>query len=386
MSAKRKLRMGMVGGGRDAFIGAVHRMAAWLDGEIELVAGAFSSDPKKSKLSGADLMLDPERVYATYQEMAHAEAALPADQRIDFVAIVTPNHQHYPVAEAFLKAGFHVVCDKPMTHNLTEARKLRTLVKRSGKVFALTHNYTGYPMVKEARELVRRGKLGQIVKVVAEYPQGWLMQPIDQEGQKQASWRTDPTRAGASSCIGDIGTHAENLGRYITGLEIESLCADFNTLVPGRQLEDDGNLLIRYKGGARGILYASQVSAGEENGLNIRVYGTKASLEWHQEHPNELILKYPDKPRQILRRGNDYLSKAAKDFTRLPFGHPEAFIEAFANIYREAARAIQDDINGRKPKSYDFPTVDDGVMGLAFIETAVKSAKSGTKWTRMLKS
>ncbi len=385
MPKKRKLRMGMVGGGRDAFIGAVHRTAARMDGEIEFIAGALSSDPKKARLSGEDLMLDPGRIYASYQEMAEKEAALPGDQRIDFVSIVTPNHMHYPVAETFLKAGFHVVCDKPMTHNLAEAKKLRTLVKRTGKVFALTHNYTGYPMVKEARDWVRRGKLGDILKVVAEYPQGWLIQPIDGEGQKQASWRTDPEQAGASSCIGDIGTHAENLGRYITGLQIDTLCAEFSTFVQGRRLEDDGNLLLRYKGGAKGILYASQISAGEENNLTIRVYGTKASLEWKQEYPNDLIVKYPDKPRQVLRRGNDYLSKAAKDASRIPFGHPEAFIEAFANVYLEAARAIRDAIDGKKPKVYDFPTVDDGVYGLAFIETAVKSAASSTKWTRFPK-
>lgn len=385
MPKKRKLRMGMVGGGRDAFIGAVHRTAALMDGEIEFVAGALSSNPKKAKLSGQDLMLDPKRTYTSYEQMIEKELALPEDERIDFVSIVTPNFMHCPVAEAFLKAGFHVVCDKPMTHNLAEAKKLRTLAKRSKKVFALTHNYTGYPMVKEAREWVQRGKLGKILKVVAEYPQGWLIQPIDKEGQKQASWRTDPQKAGASSCIGDIGTHAENLGRYITGLEIESLCAEFTSFVQGRKLEDDGNLLIRYKGGAKGILYASQISAGEENNLTIRVYGEKASLEWKQEYPNDLIIKYPDKPRQILRRGNDYLSKAAKDFTRIPFGHPEAFIEAFANIYREAGRAIQDQIRGNKPKDYDFPTVDDGVYGMAFIETAVKSSKTSTKWTQFPK-
>jgi len=384
----RKLRMGMVGGGRDAFIGAVHRMAANLDGQIELVAGCFSSDPKKSALSGQDLYLDKDRVYADFREMAKAEAARPEGDRIDFVSIVTPNHMHYPVAEAFLKAGFNVVCDKPMTYDLAEARKLRTLVKRTGKVFALTHNYTGYPMVKEARELVQRGKLGQVLKVVAEYPQGWLVDAIENEDQKQAAWRTDPKRAGKSCCIGDIGTHAENLGRYITGLEIDSLCAEFTTFVPGRRLEDDGNMLVRYKGGAKGILYASQISHGEENGLSIRVYGSKGSLEWHQEDPNDLILKTTGKPRQILRRGNDYLSKAAQANTRIPFGHPEAFIEAFANIYVEAARAIRDEIDGKYPRKsgYDFPTVDDGVYGLAFIEAAVKSAQSNQKWTKFPKT
>jgi predicted dehydrogenase len=381
----QKIKMGMVGGGRDAFIGAVHRMAARLDGRIELVAGAFSSDPAKSRASGEDLGLDPSRVYPDYQTMAAAESKLPDGERIDFVSIVTPNNVHFPPAKTFLEAGFHVVCDKPMTYDLAEAKALRDLVKSTGKVFALTHNYTGYPMVKEARELVRNGDLGKILKVVAEYPQGWLIQPIDVEGQKQAAWRTDPSRTGASSCIGDIGTHAENLGRYITGLEIEELCADFTTFVPGRRLEDDGNLLLHYQGGARGVLYASQVSVGEENNLSIRVYGTKASLEWHQEHPNELIVKYPDAPRKIYRRGNGYLSDIAKKFTRLPFGHPEAFIEAFANIYLEVARAVEAVKEGKPiPADVDYPTVEDGVLGMAFIATAVASAKSGAVWTKLI--
>ena len=375
----------MVGGGRDAFIGAVHRMATRLDGRIDLVAGAFSSDAAKSRASGEDLGLDPLRVYPDYETMAAAESKLPENERIDFVSIVTPNNVHFSPAKTFLKAGFHVVCDKPMTYDLAEAKALRDLVKSTGKVFALTHNYTGYPMVKEARELVRNGDLGKILKVVAEYPQGWLIQPIDAEGQKQAAWRTDPSRTGASSCIGDIGTHAENLGRYITGLEIDELCADFTTFVPGRRLEDDGNLLLRYQGGARGVLYASQVSVGEENNLTIRVYGTKASLEWHQEHPNELTVKYPDAPRQIYRRGNGYVSDIAKRFTRLPFGHPEAFIEAFANIYLEAARAIEAVKEGKSiPADVDYPTVEDGVLGMAFIATAVASAKNGSTWTKFV--
>jgi predicted dehydrogenase len=381
----QKLKMGMVGGGRDAFIGGVHRMAARLDGRIELVAGAFSSDAAKSRASGEDLGLDPSRVYPDYETMAAAEAKLPESERIDFVSIVTPNHVHFPPAKTFLEAGFHVVCDKPMTYDLAEAKALRDLVKSTGKVFALTHNYTGYPMVKEARELIRNGDLGKILKVVAEYPQGWLIQPIDAEGQKQAAWRTDPSKTGASSCIGDIGTHAENLGRYITGLEIDELCADFTTFVPGRRLEDDGNLLVRYQGGARGVLYASQVSVGEENDLSVRVYGTKASLEWHQEHPNELTVKYPDAPRKIYRRGNSYVSDIAKRFTRLPFGHPEAFIEAFANIYLEAARAIEAVKEGKSiPADVDYPTVEDGVLGMAFIATAVASAKNGSTWTKFV--
>jgi predicted dehydrogenase len=381
----QKLKMGMVGGGRDAFIGAVHRMAARLDGRIELVAGAFSSDPAKSRASGEELGLDPSRVYPDYETMAAAESKLPEAERIDFVSIVTPNNVHFPPAKTFLEARFHVVCDKPMTYDLAEAKALRDLVKSTGKVFALTHNYTGYPMVKEARELVRNGELGKILKVVAEYPQGWLIQPIDAEGHKGAAWRTDPSRTGASSCIGDIGTHAENLGRYITGLKIDELCADFTTFVAGRRLEDDGNLLIRYQGGARGVLYASQVSVGEENNLIIRVYGTKASLEWHQEHPNELTVKYQEAPRKIYRRGNGYVSDIAKRFTRIPSGHPEGFIEAFANIYLEAARAIEAVKEGKSiPADVDYPTVEDGVLGMAFIATAVASAKNGSTWTKFV--
>lgn len=379
--------MGMVGGGQGAFIGAVHRAAANLDGQIELVAGAFSSDPKRSKASGKELYVATDRCYASYQEMAKAEAALPADQRIDFVSIVTPNHTHFDVAKTFLEAGFNVICDKPMTFDLAQAKKLRTIVKKSDKVFALTHNYTGYPMVKEARDMVSKGKLGKILKVVAEYPQGWLLSALEKEEQKQAAWRTNPKKAGASCCIGDIGTHAENLARYITGLKITEMCADFTTFVPGRLLEDDGNILVHYDNGARGILYASQISAGEENNLNIRIYGEKASLEWYQEHPNELIVKYADKPRQTLRRGNDYLSKAAKDNTRLPAGHQEAFIEAFANIYMAAAKSIDCEVNGKKlPKITDFPGIEDGVEGMAFIETAVRSAKAKAKWTKFVKA
>ena len=382
MPAKRKLRYGMVGGGQNAFIGAVHRMAANLDGQIELVAGAFSADAKNSRTTGEQLFLNPRRVYGSYEEMARAEAALPADERIDFVSIVTPNFLHAPVATTFLKAGFHVVCDKPMTLTLKEAKDLRDTVRRTGKVFALTHNYTGYPMVKEARELVRSGKLGKILKVVAEYPQGWLLDKIEAEGQKQAAWRSDPKKAGATCCLGDIGTHAENLGRYITGLEIDSLCAEFTTFIPGRVLEDDANLLLRYRGGAKGVLHCSQVSCGEENNLNIRVYGTKGSLAWHQEHPNELKFIAKNEPAKILRRGNAYLSDTAKKFTRLPAGHPEAFIEAFANIYLEAVAAIRASIAGQRGGSYHFPTVDDGVYGMAFLETAVKSASSNAKWTK----
>ncbi|EIP98057.1 putative dehydrogenase [Opitutaceae bacterium TAV1] len=403
MKLTRKLRYGMIGGGRGAFIGAVHRMAAALDGEIELVAGCFSADPEKSRASGADLHLAPDRVYTDYAEMAAREAARLAGERLDFVSIVTRNNTHAAIAGAFLKAGFNVVCEKPLAFSLAEARKLRDLVRRTKKVFVLTHNYTGYPMVKEAREKVRAGELGALLKVVVEYPQGYAIGAL-REAQAAANaagsrakakakaaisgWRADPAVAGASNCIGDIGTHAENLARYITGLEIESLCADLTAFIPGRTLDDDGNCLLRYRGGARGILYASQISNGEENNLNIRVYGTKASLEWHQEHPNELVVKAAGHPVQVWRRGNSYLSPAARAATRLPFGHPEAFIEAFANVYRAAAEAVADEVSGRKPPKpgYDFPTIDDGVYGMAFIETAVKSARAGARWTRFPKA
>ena len=374
----------MVGGGQNAFIGAVHRLAANLDGQIELVAGAFSADARNSRLTGEQLWLNPARVYDTYERMARTEAGLPEGERMDFVAIVTPNFLHAPVAATFLKAGFHVVCDKPMTLTLKEARTLRETVRKSGRVFALTHNYTGYPMVKEARELVRSGRLGKILKVIAEYPQGWLLDRIETTGHKQAAWRADPKKAGASCCVGDIGTHAENLGRYITGLRIEELCAEFTTFVPGRKLEDDASMLIRYEGGAKGVLHCSQVSCGEENNLNIRVYGTLGSLAWQQEHPNELKWIPKGEPARLLRRGNGYLGDAAKKFTRLPFGHPEAFIEAFANLYLEAVAAIRASLAGERGE-FDFPTVDDGVAGMAFIETAVKSAASNGRWTKFPK-
>ena len=374
----------MVGGGRGAFIGNVHRMAAALDGKIELVAGCFSADPNKSKLSGADLHLDPSRVYSTYAEMAAKEAGLPEDRRIDFVSIVTRNNLHFPVAKSFLEAGFNVVCDKPLAFSLAEAQKLRDLVRKTGGIFALTHNYSGYPMVKEAREMVRAGRLGKILKVIVEYPQGYAITALGDKGDgKISNWRMDPSVAGPSNCIADIGTHAEHLLRYITGLEIEELCADLSTFIPGRPLDDDGSCLLRFKGGAKGILCASQISNGDENNLNIRIYGTKSSLEWHQEDPNELIVKEVNKPRQTWRRGNSYLSTAAQKYSRTPFGHPEAFIEAFANIYLAVAEAIADKVSRRKPKKdYDFPSVDDGVKGMAFIETTVKSSKLGAKWVK----
>jgi predicted dehydrogenase len=388
MNLPRKLRLGMVGGGRGAFIGAVHRMAARLDGEIDLVAGCFSSDPAKSRASGADLHLDPARVYGTYEEMIARESALPADQRIDFVSIVTRNNTHFPVAKAFLEAGFHVVCDKPLCFSLAEGRKLREVVRRTGRVFALTHNYTGYPMVKEAREWVRTGRLGKLLKVVVEYPQGYAITALEAgKVSRIANWRMDPNVSGVSNCMGDIGTHAHNLARYITGLDVEEICAELSTFIPGRLLDDDGNCLVRFSQGVKGILFASQISSGEENNLNIRVFGTKGSLQWFQENPNELIFKKADAPQQIHRRGNGYLGAAARGASRTPFAHPEGFIEAFANIYRAAAVAIADSIAGRKaPKDgYDFPTVDDGLAGMAFIETAVKSGRAGAKWVRFPK-
>ena len=376
MSLRRKLRYGMVGGGPGAFIGEVHRKAAALDGLIVLAAGAFSSNPAKSKQQGEALHLDPARTYGSYKEMAEREAALPEDERIDFVSIVTPNFMHYPVALAFIEHGFHLVCDKPMTNTLQEAEKLCYLVAEQDLVFALTHNYTGYPMVKQARAMVQRGDLGEIRKVVVEYPQGWLATKLEDTGSKQAEWRTNPEKAGVSSAVGDIGSHAENLARYVTGLEIESLCADIHTFVPGRALEDDASMLIHYKGGARGVLHCSQVAVGEENNLNIRVYGTKGSLSWVQENPNYLHFLSSDGPEHVYKRGNPYLVEAAQRNSRLPFGHPEAFLEAFANIYVSAAHAIEAKRTGVEQDSLmDFPTVQDGARGVHFIHTAIASGK-----------
>jgi predicted dehydrogenase len=372
----------MVGGGPDAFIGAVHRMAVALDGTAVLVAGAFSSDPARSKEQGARLWLDPKRTYASWQEMVEREAALPEDERLDFVSIVTPNHLHYPVARAFIEAGFHVVCDKPMTTTVEDAESLCRLVAAHGCVFALTHNYAGYPMVKEARAIVARGGLGAIRKVFVEYTQGWLATLLEASGQKQASWRTDPTRAGISSALGDIGSHAEHLVRYITGLRIEELCADVSTLVPNRTLEDDASLLLHYEGGARGVLSASQICVGDENNLRVRVYGTEASLVWAQEDPNYLYYRHADRPAERLTRGSSWLAPAAANATRLPTGHPEAFIEGFANVYRGAASAIARarDIPGADDaKALDFPTVQDGAVGVHFIHTAIASGRE-RKW------
>lgn len=380
----RKLRMGMVGGGRGAFIGQVHRMAANLDGKIELVAGAFSSDPEKSKLSGQDFFIDPDRAYGSYEEMAKAEAA--REDGIDFVSIVVQNHLHFAVAKCFLDAGINVICDKPLTVDLVQAKELKKIVEDSGLVFALTHNYTGYPMVKEARRMVKDGELGRLLKVVAEYPQGYAVGDVEGEGSGAISnWRADPKIAGKSNCMGDIGTHAHNLTKYITGLEVDELAAELTAFIPGRELDDDGNCLVRFTDGVKGIIYASQISNGDENNLNIRVYGTKASLEWHQEDPNELIVKYANAPRKTYRRGNDYLGSAAQENSRTPFAHPEGFIEAFANVYLAAAKAISDQIDGNAAPEggYDFPTVDDGVAGVAFIGACVESSQNNAAWTKL---
>lgn len=372
MPLNRKVRYGMVGGGPGAFIGAVHRKAAALDGEIELVAGAFSSDASKSRRQGDELFLDRKRVYGSYEEMAEKERKLPEGERIDFVSIVTPNASHFAIARTFLEAGFHVVCDKPMTTTIEDAEALCKLVAKHKAVFALTHNYTGYPMVKQARELVRQGKLGKIQKIVAEYSQGWILAVAGMN-----VWRLDPKHAGISSAIGDIGVHALNLTQYVTGLELESICADLTSFGKGYDLEDDANILVHFKGGARGIIYASQVSAGEENGLRLRVYGDKAGLDWKQENPNYLDLLRSDAPSETYKRGNDYLAPVVKHNTRIPSGHPEGFIEGFANVYRNAARTIAARIAGDKPGEFDtdFPTVQDGARGVHFIHKAVESGK-----------
>ncbi len=386
----RKLRMGMVGGGPGAFIGDVHRKAAHLDGQIELVAGAFSRDPRKSRQQGRELFLDPKRVYASHTEMIVGERARPEGERIDFVSVVTPNVSHYEIARDFLRAGFHVVLDKPMTFNLRQARQLRALVRRSRLVFALTHNYTGYPMVKLAREMVRQGELGKLRKIKVQYPQGWLYAAHEKAGAKQAVWRTDPKQSGPAGCMGDIGTHAENLAEYITGLKIVEVCADLTAFVRGRKLDDDGNCLVHWEKGVKGLLSASQIAIGEENGLAIWVYGDQGALEWHQEHPNYLYVKRPEAPVEVWRRGNEYIgakSAAAARATRLPFGHPEAFIEAFANIYVNVAETIRARAAGQRPDplASDFPTVDDGLRGMLFINAVVKSAKQGAKWVKIPK-
>lgn len=380
---QRKLKFGQIGGGRDSFIGAVHRRAAISDGFTELVAGALSSDPGKAKLSGQDLLLAPERNYGSWQEMLEKESKLPEGERIDYVSIVTPNHAHFEPALAFVEAGFNVVLDKPMVHSSEQAQKLIAAVEKHGVVFGVTHNYTGYPMVKEARDWVRQGKLGDIRKVVVEYPQGWLMNKIEDQGAKQAEWRTDPARSGIAGAVGDIGSHCENLVSYITGLEIAELCADLTTFVPGRRLDDDANVLLRFKGGAKGVLWVSQIAAGEENGLKIRVYGTKGGLFWEQEHPNYVYFLAPDGPAQIYKRGNGYFGPAATRATHLPFGHPEAFFEAFGNIYQNVGDTIRAKLEGRTPSELelDFPTVYDGARGVKFIEKVVESGRQ-SQWVK----
>jgi predicted dehydrogenase len=402
-----KLKMGIIGGGKGAFIGAVHRMAATLDGRAELVAGCMSSDPARARESGRESPwnLADDRNYGTWQEMLERELARPvgtdASARIDFVSIVTPNHAHAPIAGAFARAGFHVVCDKPLCMNTAEARELAAAQKQGGGIFAVTYNYSGYPMVKQARHMVMggaSGELGEIRKVIVEYNQGWLASQLEQSGQKQADWRTDPKRAGIGGAIGDIGSHAEHLLRYITGLDITHICADLTSFVPGRQLDDDANLLLRLSNGARGILTCSQVCIGGENDLRIRIWGTKAGLEWRQEEPNALCFRIDGKPEQVLRRGNAYLCPAAQAATRIPSGHPEAFLEAFANVYRGAFEAIAAASGesrgasgaksgglGGSPSAaapvLDYPTLEDGARGVHFIEKTVESALSDRKWT-----
>jgi predicted dehydrogenase len=381
----RKIRMGMVGGGRGAFIGTVHRMAAAMDGQIDLVCGVFSSDPEKSKASGSDLFLSPDRVYSSFEEMIISEKKLPADQRMDLVSIVTPNHMHFKPAAMAITNGFHVICDKPLCYNLEEAYELQELVMHSDRIFALTHNYTGYPLVKQAKKMLRDGKLGEIRKVVVEYPQGWLSTLLEASEQKQAAWRTDPSRSGIAGAIGDIGTHAENLAEYITGLKIKELCADISTMVDGRKLDDDGNVLLRFENGARGILYASQISAGEENNLRIRVYGEKGGLEWAQMEPNTLIVRWAERPMEILRTGGPGLGPEAAAHTRIPAGHPEGYLEAFANIYRNVAKCIQAKDSGLEvdPLFKDFPDIKDGVRGMEFIYKVIESGKSTQKWLKL---
>ncbi|MBN1292930.1 MAG: Gfo/Idh/MocA family oxidoreductase [Candidatus Latescibacteria bacterium] len=374
--------MGMIGGGVGAFIGAVHRMAATLDGECEMVCGAFSSTPERSKASGKALYLPPDRVYGSYEEMITREKKLAEGDRMDFVSIVTPNNLHYPLAKMALENGFPVMCDKPMTYSLAEAKKLKALVGKTGLLFGLTHNYTGYPMVKEAREMVLSGKIGNVRKIVVEYPQGWLATKLEDTGQKQASWRGDPKRAGISNCMGDIGTHAENLAEYITGLKITEMCADLTSFVKGRVLDDDGNVLLRFDNGARGVLFASQIAVGEENSLRIRIWGEKGGLEWFQQEPNTLYAKWLDQPTEIMRTNMAYLSDRAKLNARLPAGHPEAFIEAFANVYRNYIMTLKAVLDGKKPKPehLDFPSIEEGIRGMAFIETVVEASASDRKW------
>jgi predicted dehydrogenase len=378
----RKLRMAMIGGGKGAFIGAVHRMVATLDGQIELVAGAFSSNPSVSQQTGQELFLDPSRVYDDYVTMLEQEALLPADKKIDIVCIVTPNHLHAAPAILALSKGFHVVLEKPMTFSLEEAKHLQEHLTRSGKQLLLCHTYTGYPMIKQARQMVQAGVLGTIRKVYVEYPQGWLSSFLEGSDHKQASWRTDPTRSGIAGAMGDIGTHAFNLAEYISGLEVTELCADINTVVAGRKLDDDGAALLRFNNGASGVLVATQVATGEENKVSIRVYGEKGGLEWNQEDANTLLLKWPDRPADKLRTGNAYLSSYANHNTRTPSGHPEGYLEAFANLYRNFVNTIRALDAGKTPtqEDLDFPGINEGIRGMAFISHMIHSGRAEQKW------
>jgi len=379
---KRKLKMGMIGGGKDAFIGAVHRLAANMDGLIELTAGALSVNPEVGYESGKLLFLPDNRIYKSYEEMIQKESELPADEKIDFVTIVTPNFAHFAPAMLALEHGFNVVIEKPMTLTLEEAKLLKAKVEETGLTLCLTHTYSGYPMVKQARQMVSEGLLGAIRKIIVEYPQGWLSTLSEREGNAQAAWRTDPSKTGKSGSMGDIGTHAAHLAEYISGLKISKICADLNIVVPGRAIDDDGNVLLKFDNGSNGVLIASQIAAGEENALKIKVYGEKGGLEWHQMEPNSLIAKWPDAPAQIYRTGNGYMGSFAKHNTRTPGGHPEGYLEAFANIYKNFALTVNAKLNQEQPspEMLDFPTADDGIRGMAFIENVVNSSQSDQKW------
>lgn len=385
----RKLRMGMVGGGKDAFIGAIHRLAANMDGLIELACGALSINPEIAKASGEMLFLPADRTYLTYDEMIQKESQLPADKRMDFVTIVTPNFAHFAPAMMALDHGFHVVIEKPMTFTLDEAKQLKQKVEETGLTLCLTHTYSGYPMVKQAKAMFQEGIFGKIRKVWVEYPQGWLSKLSEREGNAQAAWRTDPKKSGKSGCMGDIGTHAAHLAEYITGAQITHLCADLTIMVEGRALDDDGNVLLKFNNGAAGVLMASQVAAGEENALKIRIYGEKGGIEWAQQEPNTLLVKWLDQPTQILRAGGNYgdrLSSFATHNCRTPGGHPEGYLEAFGNIYRNFALTLSAKMDGKTPTAemLDFPTFTDGIRGMAFIDNVVASAASDKKWTEYI--
>lgn len=373
----------MIGGGQGAFIGAVHRIAARIDDEYELVCGAFSSDAEKSKASGVLLGLPANRVYSTYTELIEKEKQLPENERVQVISIVTPNHVHFGPTKMALENGFHVILDKPMTFSLAEAKELEKVVKSSGKLFCLTHTYTGYPMVKEAKQLVKAGKLGKIRKIYVEYPQGWLSSFLEGDDNKQAAWRTDPGKSGIAGAMGDIGTHAFNLCEYVTGLQVTHLCADINIVVEGRKLDDDGAVLLKFNNGASGVLTATQIAAGEENNVKIRVYGEKGGLEWEQWDANTLKLKSQEKPMEIWRTGAGYVSSYATHNTRTPGGHPEGYLEAFANLYRNFALSVKANIEGKiaDPEALDYPGIEDGVRGMAFIENVIASGKSDIKWT-----